>query len=246
MMITTFKISVVGFLGLMLVPTMAMAERPAMSSVARQHLTAGLEHYAAENYGEAVTEFELGYAIDPHPDLLFARAQAHRLAGDCGLAMGVYAKFLASDPSDAQRDATLTAMERCQEQPKPEPQVAPMAVPASAPPAEPDRDVRWYHDLAGDALLGGGVAGLAVSAALFAGSSPPGSAESATYGEYASDVEAARSRRTAAWITGGIGGALVGAALWRYSLVTRDSAGVSTAAAWCTEAGCTAAVGGTF
>ncbi|RMH44069.1 MAG: hypothetical protein D6689_03340 [Deltaproteobacteria bacterium] len=220
---------------------------PPMDPRARAHLDRGLEHYRARDYEAAIREFRAGYAIDPRPELMFAIGQAERLSGDCASAIRAYREFLATDPPEPQAKAASAAIERCEvalgetgwtsaEIPDRGPPAAPArpagrvpaaapaahAAPAPAAPAAAPGDDRrpWYRDPIGATLLGAGATSAAVGIGLFVSSAAErrAAADAATYGEYERHLDAAQSRRTAAWVGVGVGAGLASAAAVRYWL----------------------------
>jgi tetratricopeptide (TPR) repeat protein len=80
---------------------------------AQKHLDAGLALFDKGEYAKAIVEFKAAYDIDPAPKILFARAQAERLGGDCDTAMDLYNKYLETLPSESQTEAARTAMKLC-------------------------------------------------------------------------------------------------------------------------------------
>jgi len=122
--------------------------------------------YEDERFGDAARALEEAYAADPAPELLYARAQALRLSGDCPAALELYDAFLASEPpAEAAADAKANRA-RCAEATA---EVPPPTV--EEPPAPPDRPSparRWYADPWGGALTGAGVAATVTGAVLLA------------------------------------------------------------------------------
>jgi hypothetical protein len=80
------------------------------------HLARGLELYGQQHYPEAVAEFRAGYAVHADARLLYALAQALRLAGQCSEAVRYYQRFLDGAPGPAQEAAARANLERCREQ----------------------------------------------------------------------------------------------------------------------------------
>ena len=98
-----------------------------MTDEARAFYERGLRLYADKDYAAAVGEFQAGYAVEPRREFLFAEAQAKRLSGDCAGAVGLYQKFLETQPSPAQVNATQMGLARCAQQ------MAATPAPAAAP-----------------------------------------------------------------------------------------------------------------
>lgn len=133
--------------------TAAPAGQEVMRPDARRHYEAGLTAYAAKDFASARLELDAAYALDPRPEILFAWAQAARLQGDCAAARGLFERFNATGPPEAQVQAAELAMAKCQEAAGPtapgvstagaaaggpgarDPLVEPTAARAPAPPA---------------------------------------------------------------------------------------------------------------
>ncbi len=79
-----------------LAATPARADTAHLRPEAQAHLDSALKAYAAKDYDGAVREFQLAYDIDPSPHLLYAMAQADRLANQCGEAIDLYKRYLAA------------------------------------------------------------------------------------------------------------------------------------------------------
>jgi hypothetical protein len=74
-------------------PAAALADPRPMVEEARREFERGQEQFADRDYDGALASYEVGFAIDPHPDFLYARGQALRLSGDCGGAVEAYHGF---------------------------------------------------------------------------------------------------------------------------------------------------------
>jgi hypothetical protein len=245
-------------------PTSASA--PAMTDEARASYERGLRLYADRDYAAAIAEFHAGYAIDPRREFLFAEAQAKRLAGDCAGAVGLYQKFLETEPTAAQVNATQMGLARCAQQMAaaptatvvtPQPQRQPPtaaatatietkpAAPPTLPPAPPPASSRippWYRDAPATALLGAGVLSLGVGGGFLAASfAARGSASS--YNDYDRQWQISESRWKVAMVALVAGGLLTGAAIARYALVRRRARGGFEVAAVIAPATTEAALG---
>ncbi len=224
-------------------PTARAAEGE-LKPAAKAHLDRGLALYAEKDYEGAIRELSQGYAIDPKPELLYARAQAERLGGHCDQAIEHYEGFLATDPEPEREAAARANLAKCKDelaakQPDPSPLPAPTPVPApTVAPAPTPAPVRtaapppvreaspWYGDVFGDVLLGSGILATGVggffvltsyaseSTAKAAGTAPSGE----TYEGHQTRIQRAERQRTTGVIVGGVGLALIGGALLRYSL----------------------------
>ena len=86
---------------------------PPLPPEARAHYESAMAHYAAKEYEAAISELALAYAAEPRREILFAQAQATRLAGDCPAALPLYERFLATSPPARQVEATRIAVARC-------------------------------------------------------------------------------------------------------------------------------------
>lgn len=180
-----------------LTATLARADAGPIHPDARARLERGLALFEQQRYDEALAALEQGYAIDPRPEFLYARAQAERLAGRCARAIALYEAFLATAPTPEREAAARANLARCKDTlaatppapsampsatPPPEPAPAASAAPTSssapgraAPPPRPRRPVRtrrvhaspWFHDVTGDLLLGGGVVGIGLGGYYF-------------------------------------------------------------------------------
>jgi tetratricopeptide (TPR) repeat protein len=231
-----------------------------MSADARAHYERGLALYADKDYAGALTELRAGYALEPRREFLFAEAQALRLGGDCKAAVPLYQQFLKSGPDDVQVNATHIALGRCAAQmaaapaPPPAPDKPRAPAPATAGVTTPARTPPppWYADVAGGALLGGGVLGLATGAVFTLSAMSErddANQRSATYAEYAQHWNAARSRERVAIIGFGAGAALTTAAIVRYARVRASHRNRNQIDAWITpdaRGGALAGVGGQF
>jgi hypothetical protein len=195
-----------------------------MGPEARRRYEEGMALYRARSFSGAARALGEAYALEPRRDVLFAQAQATRLAGDCAAALPLYQQFLDSDPPEQQIAATRIAMGRC-ESARP----APVAAVVAAPPTPtPIARKPVYRDLLGGALLGSGLAAAGVGAALMASARAvnEGATGQSGYADYASRRASAESR----WRLG-LGVVVAGAALaaggaGRYLWVWRHGLGV--------------------
>ncbi len=104
-----------------------------MLPAAAQYLRSGLERFEQKDYAGAVHDFEAGWAIDPHPDFLYAMGQAERMNGRCDLAINHYGAYLLQVTSKAQVAAARLQLERCEKALKKEQNEA-RAEPSAPPP----------------------------------------------------------------------------------------------------------------
>jgi len=217
------------------------------SSEAQAHVERGLALYEAKDYAQAAAELETAYDLKKDRDVLYALAQAKRLAGDCPTALAHYRKFLDSNPPSRQADLARKNMARCEEaKPAPAPPTLPPAPPVTPPPpssppseshasvrapepTEPPRPPRvaWYRDVPGDLLLGGGIVAGAVGGYFFyvAGSELQSARAASHYGDAQAHADRAHRDREIGVVGGAAAGALVVAAVLRYVLHDDGPAG---------------------
>jgi tetratricopeptide (TPR) repeat protein len=228
----------------------ASAEERDIDHRAKAQLDRGVSAYEEGNYDEAIAAFREGHAIDPHPTLLYAWAQAERKSGRCERARELYAEFLKGPISTAQRAAAEENAARCEPAPppaEPGPTPAPGANRAGTPPihgtqeprapspareprperALPGAPVPFYLDVPGDLLALSGLTALAVGTGFFVSVSErekdlERGATGRSYGSHADRLEGVKRDRVIAISTIGGGAALLGSGVLRYLL--RDSA----------------------
>jgi len=204
---------------LLLASASAWAADPPMQPDAKAHYDEAMALYSARQYRAAIAAFEAAYALDPRREILFAQAQATRLAGDCPAALPLYQRFLATDPPPQQVEATRIAVARCEAATVTAPGPARAPDPPVIVPPPPPPPPRWYSDRAGAALVGAGLVGLGVGAALVSSArstDDEARAERARYDTAAGLRD--RAERRWAWGLGAIvaGSALVAAGAGRY------------------------------
>ena len=225
----------------------AAAQEVFQDPKAQAHYDQGIARYAAKEYEAAASELAACYFIEPRREVLFAWAQAKRLAGDCASAAPLYRKYLESDaPRKTKRIATRK-LDECKKklgdapeapdptippppppepEPPPPPEVKPAAPPPPPPPPsppEPEWETRrkpFYQDVLGDVLVGAGVAALAAGATFFViSSSTRDEAEGApTQAEFEDQLAKAERQRTIAIASLAGGAALVTAGILRWTV----------------------------
>ena len=204
-------------------------------------------HFAAEQWDEAVEALIEAYALDPEPDLLYARAQAERMRGNCRVAIALYERYLESNPSAAQVEDTKVNIRRCEESlfaaNASTTEAAPEPATAEAPPTTPtpakqpdtdDRPPRQPVDAVGAVLLAGAIATTATGATLWVlGARWRNSAPDAPTEDEYTDLRRRGRGSTAAGISLiGVGVALaVGAAIRYGQLAKRRRVAVTPAIA---------------
>jgi hypothetical protein len=197
-----------------------------------QHYQRGMALYARREFAAAARELAAAYAGEPRREILFAQAQATRLAGDCAHALPLYQQFLASEPPPQQVEATRIAVARCAPAPPGQPPLpAARAVIVRALPPPPPRPP-FYRDWKGNALAGAGLLAAAGGAALMSSAAAlDGDAHAQEQlGDFASRHDRARTRWRAGLATTLAGGLLVAAGLARYLWIASDGASLSAGA----------------
>lgn len=207
-------------------------ERFLLDRTARAHYE--LAGAAAErgDYRVAAAELDAAYAIEPHPELLFVRAEVRRRLDECRAALVLYREFIDSTPSEAARqqaEAGITACEQTLAASEPPPSPPVVEPPPPAPVAEKKPPPKWQRDPAGGVLLGLGVAALAAAAGLGVGAALVAKAAGSTDSQSEHERLAPANVRLLAGtgVAAAVGvGLVVGAAL-RYRAVARRGRQVS-------------------
>jgi tetratricopeptide (TPR) repeat protein len=96
-------------LAMTVAPGLAAAE-PTREELAQRHVDAATVAHDAGRLADATTELTTAYALDPRPELLYAIGQVETKAGNCGLAIAYYNRYLATKPEspEAGREAIAT------------------------------------------------------------------------------------------------------------------------------------------
>ncbi len=193
------------------------------------HFERAQEHFQSEDYAAAIPELKAAYGLEPNPMLLYAWAQAERLAGSCTRAVGLYRRFLETNPAAEQRQLAEANLLDCEAE-LPDPQVE--AEPEIEP-LDPEEDTeasvtddeprRWVTDPVGGALLGLGVVGVASGGVLMGlarrrGKQAP---NADVEDDYLQTLSQAERMNTAGIVTLSVGSALVMGAVIRYALVAK-------------------------
>jgi hypothetical protein len=158
---------------------------------AAKHVDAAKAAFAEERYADAIAEFRAAHALKPDPKLVYSIAQAQRLAGDCKGAIASYEEFLATKPDAKLEEYSKANITQCKKElasqpkpvveptptpveptptpvePTPTPVVEPTPMPTPTPEPPPEGGRPWYKDWVGNALVLGGVAGIAVGATFY-------------------------------------------------------------------------------
>jgi tetratricopeptide (TPR) repeat protein len=214
----------------------------------------GFEAFKAGKYDEAVKHLKKSYDLDAKPETLYALAQAERLSGDCTSAAAHYHKVIDQMPDlnvSKLVQQNLSLCEKDQPKAEPTPEPAPAAA-APAPAPEPKivtktvvREVSHTDKLAMGMLAGGTLAiGASVGLYLAARSNDDASLEVFNRDDYNSLRDKASTERTAMYVAGVAGVAMLGVAVWRYT--RHDETSSSDVAVVPTETGGTLWVSGRF
>ena len=207
-------------------PTAAAGEPPtALKPEAQRHLDAGLALYTAEDYAAAGREFELAYAIDPAPALLYAWAQAKRYGGHCAEALDLYRRYLEADLNQSQVVAAQDGVASCtKELAAGAPRESPAPPAGGAPPGERTPPPRpWYRNKLGAALATGGIVGIGVGVGFFyaAERSVDRAHDAAFRDEFGALLDEATTRRRIGAAALGVGGALLAGGVLSF-VIDRD------------------------
>ena len=198
-----------------------------MNAAAKLRYDKGLELYGRREFRAAIEEFEEGFAVEPRREFLFAEAQAYRLAGDCAHAVPLFNRFLATQPSAIQIDATRLALERCAHQAPPlvetrapEPRTPPLtSLPIQELPPPPP----WWRDPWGLTAASAGIVAAAVGGGFLVASNRSWDAAHAPTVRLAPDFDRLMTdyehRHTVGVATLAVGGALCAAGLVRFAYV---------------------------
>jgi hypothetical protein len=121
--------------GLLLIPLCASAKAPSKTAEAMKHYQAGVTHYKAAEYDDAVTEFQAAYELKPTPEWLFNLASAHRMAKHPEKALAYYERYLdevPDAPNKVQVEQRIAEMKAMLAPPPPTPEPVRPAAPAAA------------------------------------------------------------------------------------------------------------------
>jgi len=196
---------------------------------ARGHFERGQAAFAEGEYDKAITELKAAYAIEEAPILLYAWAQAERLAGDCERAIELYARFLSTAPPEAQEEKARSNIEVCGGDPDeayvPPPPDDPVDEPQDDPvePEGPEEDdiEPAGPEILGPALLGGGGA-VAVTGGILLGvglSQGNRAVDADTQDDFVDQTDGARGLYAAGLVLIGVGAAVMVGGAVRMGLV---------------------------
>jgi tetratricopeptide (TPR) repeat protein len=200
---------------------------------AKQHFQRAQRHFDGEQYAEAIPELKAAYALEPDPLLLYAWAQAERLAGNCARAIELYRKFLATGPTPQQARLAETNVVDCEASlgravPPPPPAVTPEPAAEDPKAHQPDGPPKqgprpWHRDWLGGTLVGVGGATAVAGTIVFAlgrrqGANAPDARNEQDYFEQA---DAARTKNTVGAAVLGAGGVILLGGVIRWATLAR-------------------------
>jgi hypothetical protein len=125
----------------------AHADPRPMKPDAKQELDHGIASMEKRDYVAAIASFDVGYALDPHPDFLYVKAQAQRMGGDCRAALGTYKAFLATNPPRREADRANANIKKCEEMLATSPIAPPIETTDSKTETPPSKDEFKKQDL---------------------------------------------------------------------------------------------------
>ena len=186
----------------------------------------GIDLYKAGKYAEASPHLEKAYKLDGKPETLFSLAQAQRLSGDCVAAAANYHKVIekVSDMNVGKLvQQNLALCEPDVPKPDPEPKADKREEPAD--PGKPEviektvvREVPRTDKLAA-VMFGGGMLAVGVAGGLYIAAS--NNADAADRAGSLEDhdllADRATSQRTIMYVAGGVGVAMMGFAIYRWT-----------------------------
>jgi hypothetical protein len=196
---------------------------------AKPHVDSGVRAYSAGDYATAIDELSLAYSLDPAPKVLFAWAQALRLAGRCPDALARYKQYLGTGPSELDGAAATTGIALCEQ--IVQQQQAELDRKAHEPPERPPAPQPWYRDTFGGVLVGGGVVGMSVGVTylVLARHSLDASAQEPFRDRFIDLIDEATLRRRIGYTALGIGAALAVTGVVRYVWIRHTTATVAVA-----------------
>jgi len=216
------------------VPEQESTVAPAVSSPAQQRYDEGLAAYSERRYDDAIAAFAAAHALEERADILFAWAQATRLAGQCEKSNALFERFLRTNPSATQVEAAHIAMKRCEEASPPRkevvtPPLRPAPIVKDTPPKEPIPPLT--RDVLGGTLVSVGMVTAVAGAALWLSAHEDAGAGRSPETDQAYDDRYASAQRRARWGVGLLlgGGAmlLAGGARFASLMWTGDSGSVT-------------------
>jgi tetratricopeptide (TPR) repeat protein len=214
----------------------AVAVVPAHDAARAEAVVAeALAFHSDGELAEASAALERAYRIYPDRDYLYMRGLIEREAGNCDIAVDLFAAFLDESPPLVDVEATQEQLAKCEAtlpSPAPEPATEPpppTATPVRVePPTSVDRSVptpeRWWRDPAGGGLFGSGLVLVAAGAGMLAGAAVSADVERAdTAGKYRQGVQRAQGLNAAGIAVVSLGAGLAIGGIIRWVVVARRS-----------------------
>lgn len=226
---------------------------------AKQQFDRGVAAYTKGDYQVANDAFSRSYGLEQDAETAFAWAQTERKLDRCDKAIELYDKLLTMDLPAENKTAITEQRTQCKDivaaqkpvepvrdEPKPveKPAEPPVVEQPPQPPAPEGR--AWWRDPVGDGLVGVGVVGLGIGAALLvsAHTADQDSHHAMTYLDAQSLSDTAKSRGQLGVISVGVGAAcVIGGIAW---YATHGKHDATTVTGWLAPAGGGVGIAGGF
>jgi tetratricopeptide (TPR) repeat protein len=108
---------------------------------AAEHVAAAKKAFAAGKYADAIGEFRAANTLAPDPKIVYAIAQAQRMAGDCAAAIVSYDEFIQASTDKKLVEFSKANIARCKEQLAKDKKARPSDPVMTAPPENPSEPV---------------------------------------------------------------------------------------------------------
>lgn len=208
----------------------------------------GKKAFAENRYADAIAAFRAANELVPDPKLIYAIAQAQRMAGDCAAAVTSYEEFIKTKADDKLVEYSQANITRCKEQlakeqpvqpvepVKPVEPAQPVAQPLPPPPPPREQPASWTGDWLGHGLVVGGVIATALGIVVWSGGRGDAAAvgDATTHEEFLAARDAADGAVTRQRIGLGLavaGLALVGIGVYHYTTIGTKEVRVGAAPA---------------
>jgi tetratricopeptide (TPR) repeat protein len=197
-----------------------------------------LDLYKAGKYAEAAKLYDRAYQLDNKPETLFSLAQSERLSGDCKKASEHYHKVIemVSDFNVArlvQQNLKLCGNEEDQQQPATT-TTTPVQPETPVEPRIETRTVVREHnrvDALAVTMFGAGMLAIGTAGGLYlaAGANDDAADKAFTFDDHDELHDRAKTERIASAVAAGVGVALVGVAVFRWTTAKDSTSGVAIA-----------------
>ena len=211
------------------------ATAPALADGAADLVKQGIDLYKEGKFDEARVVLQKAYDLDRKPDTLFALAQAERKSGDCKAAAAHYHTVIEQVNDFNVAKLVLENLGQCEKlMPAVEPKNVPEVKPAAQPPQVITKievhEVR-HNDMLAASMFAIGTLGLGVAGGLYiAASSNRDAADTArTLDDHDRLADRASKEQTAMFVAGGLGVAVIGVAIFRWTRSDERSPAVAIA-----------------